>query len=690
MTSTATGATQGPGLTLSDVASLAHVQRPVVSRWRTRFAGSEHPFPSPIGEVEGVAQFDAEDVVGWLERTGLGNNAQARDDVAAYARPPGLSSRGDARQVAGASALLCLKAVTGLQLTGLCSEELLDLADEADPDDGFLYREIAGLGQAATACAGYVDRLADASYGPARAFEKRLADRFRLHHDGSARTALSDDARRLVARMAAGLAEAVDLQPPVFVDPTCGGSDLLVEVAGLLAEVPAPTMMTSDDDDDSCRLVRRRLRVHDLHREPLVRDDNGGFQLSRPLVLLAQFPSAGAPSMTDLEILSAIDDVVLQMDARQLAVVVAPAAVLTDRPASAEAARIRDGLLRSDRVRAIVRLRRGLLLSAPRQSLAWWALGPAYPEVRVGDRWTLVGDLADVELDQAAVEDLVTDVVAAMGDDRLTRSHAFRFLHRVRRPDLLGGPGSLVDHVVRRARRRTASGADVAIRVTELARSLGLGDDAGTADLSVEAAEHDDTEPSPELTVGHVLRRGAVRLVPGNRVDAAHLGGRDGARVIGPAELAGTLPWGGRRIDRLEFARAYPSGRLTRPGDVVFCTSPSVAARVDVDGGSVVVSPARVLRPVDGKAMTITPDVLAADINAVPPRAKHWRTWPVRRTPRGQAEPLGDALTALRREREAARDRLAQLEELTGLLVAGVTGQVLAIRKPSTSRQEGR
>lgn len=697
-------------ITLPDVARLAQVQRPVVSMWRTRCADSDDPFPPPVDVVDRVEQFDAEAVGAWLERTGRGNNPDVRNDLAAFSRPTGASSLGDDSYVRAVTALLCLKVVTGAQLTGLEPNDLVHLADDADPSDTYLSREIAGLGADASAVAAYTDSLADAAYSPARAFELLMADRFRQRRQGHTQTALREDARQLVARVAQGLAQAVDLQPPVFVDPTCGGSDLLIEVAALYADGPAPTVMTSDDDADICRLVRRRLRVHDLHREPLRVDADGAFEVSGQAVHIAQFPSAGAPAMTDIDILSAIDSIVLQMDERQLAVVVAPAGILTDRLASAECEAIRDGLLRSDRVRATLRLPKGVLVNASRQPLALWALGPAHPDVHVGDRWTVVGDVGDRKLDDAAIDDIVTDVVAAMGDRSFVRAHAFRFARRVNTGSLLAGRGALLARVATVRKPVARTGADIAVRVGELTGSVALTDDAGSPTLVVEAAEHDDAKPMATLTLGQAVELRAVRLVPGNRVDEDHLHAESGARVIGPEELAGVLPWGGRFVDRLVLAGTYKAGRLTLPGDVVFCTSPRAVARVDIEGGSVVLSPARVLRSSDvDRADRVVPEVLAADINAVPARETQWRFWQVRRTPKDQAQPLVESLLAIERERAAAKSRLAQLDELADLVTDGVTSRSVTVRlrpqqrsgdppattatdqrPPAQSRQKGR
>ena len=90
--------------------------------------------------------------------------------------------------------------------------------------------------------------------------------------------------------------------------------------------------------------------------------------------------------------------------------------------------------------------------------------------------------------------------------------------------------------------------------------------------------------------------------------------------VIGPSEVLGEAAIGSRRIDLLTFAAAYPSGRLTEPGDVVVSASPRVGAIVDTEGGSVVQAPARVLRITAAGRSHFLPAVLAA--------RREGRNWP--------------------------------------------------------------
>ncbi|HET7326481.1 MAG TPA: hypothetical protein VFJ14_04265, partial [Nocardioidaceae bacterium] len=159
-------------LSLADVAALCHVQRPVVTMWRRRSEATAWPFPQPVSWVRGEERFDVAAVVEWLERTGRGNNPDFRADAAGFAKPTGLGTLDDTVVNQGLAALLCLKVITGEDLSAHPAATVLDLADDADPDDVFLRREVEALDDRLTACAGFADLLADAAYSSAEAFER--------------------------------------------------------------------------------------------------------------------------------------------------------------------------------------------------------------------------------------------------------------------------------------------------------------------------------------------------------------------------------------------------------------------------------------------------------------------------------------------------------------------------------------
>jgi hypothetical protein len=141
--------------------------------------------------------FDADEVAAWLETTGRGNNTEARNDVAAFARMPAPQCRAQGRPPAmlnGLTALLALKVITGQELgrstrmncwtppmkrTRMTCSSIPSLKPWA--------AELSGL-------AGFADRLADSAFSAPAAFEKLLSLRFREGLREHSDTALTDPA----------------------------------------------------------------------------------------------------------------------------------------------------------------------------------------------------------------------------------------------------------------------------------------------------------------------------------------------------------------------------------------------------------------------------------------------------------------------------------------------------------------
>jgi hypothetical protein len=718
-------------MTMSDIAALARVQRPVVSVWRTRAARSDTPFPSPVSRRRGQDLFDAHQVGQWLTDTHRGNNPEASLDAAAHATPD--DSAGAAGSTLRAvTALLALRSQLGMPLGTLSDADLLDAADEHDPDDALFYREIDDLGATRGSLVGYVDALVEAAYGEAPAFERILADRFRLDLQGHGETARSDTTRNDTARsdtalsgpalellaltasaLAATQGSDVGNVNPVFVDATGSAGDILLAVAHARADAGGDlTVLTPHDDGDPARLLRRRLLVHGITRVGLEVQQSGSFVVTGTAVHIAQLPPANRAAMTPTEMLSAVDQIVLQMTNDQLGVVIAPSAVLNDAGLSRESDELRSTLLRSGRVRAIVRLPAGLLIHKPRQAQALWVLGAAHALVPLADRWTMVADLTATPLIEAVIDDLISDLIAALGDRGTVRAHAFRFARFVLTRTLLASRDSLVAGARTVASSPHTHGAALAVRVDELlalvtsprtAATLAatLETDAapglsGLARLSTSApsptgpAAHTPAGSAATQTVEQLIASRHLRYIPGNRLDEGDIAeggkGAGGIRLIGPAEVLGDTALGHRSIDRLRFAAGYPSGRVTEPGDVVFTTVPHPAAMVDREGTSVVLFPARILRISTDDPNGLLSELLAADINALPPGHRRWQRWRLRQIRHSQRGALADALASVRLEQERAHERLAHLDELTSLLMAGITAGSLRV-SPSVGPQ---
>lgn len=670
-------------LSKPDIAALARVQRPVVTMWVSRNRRGAHPFPSPVAAGVGPDLYRADEVVAWIAARGLGNNDTLAEDLALHAVLGHESGLGAGTVFAGVTALLCAKVQLGVQLSELGVDDLLDEADELDPDDEYLYREIEALGDETALLARYVDAMADAAYTPAQAFEALMARRFRLGLRTLAEAALRPTVLGLAARIAAALTPD---ERAVFVDPAVDGSDLLVALRSVLPEFEEPVAMTGYADTTSSRLARRRIAVHEwrVRRAP----DGGfafGFVVEGPATFLTQFPAPGATDQSDTEILAAIDDIAVQMGDGQSAVIVGPAHVLVDPLPDRAAESIRSALLRSDRVRAVLRLPEGLMVARPGLSTAIWVLGAADRSVRAADRWTVLADLGGVELDESATLGVVSDVLAARGTWDALRAHAFRFGAVYKTASLLAS-GSLAPPRPRRVRRPRHTAGESAGRVVQLVAEVNdrVERVAGRLELSV---EYHVAEPPVPMSAGDLVARRELKILPGNRIGSGELSA-GAVPVIGVDEVLGRAEWGERGIDRLDFTAHCPNGRYTEPGDIVFCTGPEFGVIVDAEGSSVVLAPARVLRVTDPAESGLVPELIARHLAAAGigdrtagavRRGKPWQTWEIPRIDPRDVPAVTATLTRLRRRRTQAAEVVAGLDRLTDALVDGVGRGALTV-----------
>jgi len=191
-----------------------------------------------------------------------------------------------------------------------------------------------------------------------------------------------------------------------------------------------------------------------------------------------------------------------------------------------------------------------------------------------------------------------------------------------------------------------------------------------------------DITPIPLSEVAHnapaaasvedLINDGHLKVVKGVRLGVEMLG-TEGLIVVTAADLGAPETIGAGRIDQLAFATQHPRASLTRPGDVVFRTSPTAAAWVDVDGSKVVVSPARVLRITAGDPGGLVPEVVAADIAAAPAGPGAWKRWVLRRVAPNTITPLRRALADIATVRADLEQRAARLNDYANLIIAGAT-----------------
>jgi hypothetical protein len=665
-------------LTLSDIADLAQVQRPVVSMWRARTADTDRPFPSVFERHDGRDVFLGDEVVTWLEQTGRGNNPAVRQDVAAAAAldvlPPG------DRQVVvnGLMALLVLKTQLGIAMDGLSAVDLLDLADDVDPEDRSIHREIAALGDDAGLWARHADVLASAAFTPAGAANVLVGRHRRLGLSDVTAYALAPEVLRLVAGLVFEFtseeAAAVALVAPF------GDAGLLTGI-GDDRQDPGVVALP-DTDTPAARHARRVLLIQGWEVVEAVEDDGLVFPAAGSTVV-AQLPSATRPDLTDSQIVEALGDVEAALPGDAHAIVVGPASVLCGRlPQALQSARAT--VLRSGRVRAILRLPSGLWPARSRQELAMWIFAPGPADVRSDRHRTAVADLRSVRLDTAVVEDVVTDVAVVANPQLDPYGHAFRFSRFVVTSRLIASSGDLVPAHPGRVRDHRPP-ADFAF---EIAAQFGQAA-TPTAALAPWQVRPGEVAGVTTVPLGHLIEAGDVRLVQGNRLDPADVTGDTGARVHTTETLTGVSPAGSVLIDRLRLAAEYPRSRYTQPGDVVFCTAPRPAAVIDREGFSIVAAPARVLRLAPNAQPGLLPEVLAQAISQAS-GSGGWRLWPVPLIPAAQIDAVRSALAAVAEAREAAAARVTTLDALAAGLVRGVaSGSVTLVGPVDPAQMEG-
>lgn len=649
----------GLKLSLLDVSRVAKVQRPVVSTWRARSKPTDTPFPAPCETSNHQELFAAEDIVTWLQRTGRGNNPNAAQDIALYAA--------NAREhFEVLSALLVLRAFTGRNLHSMDPEDVVDLADELDPDDEFLFTEIEQNTHVLAPLLTLADELSNAAYSPVAAFEKLLKD-----HPRSVRT--EAQFAPAATHLLAATALALSGERKIFHDATLDQGETILALADTVGESENMTLALTHHVDSASRLALRRLRLQAFTRENLTLETLN--PRTRGLVTVAHFPTRRNPDLTAEHILTAIDEITLNMDSTQAAVVLAPAALLTDALPTAEATHLRDAVLRSGKIRAAVRLPAGLLLSKPRQPMGLWVMGQERTDIPVGERWMMIADLTSKKLNTAHRHDLATDLLASMQDLPTIRARAFRYGRLMQTSVLLAGDGNLCKprQAPHRRSAPTKDAATLQVHAETVLDTLNTSPGPQPLTFSLEPIH---ATAAPPATLDELLCQYQLKLLPGTRLHPRDTTSDEGFIVLGLPELHGgsVKP---RRIHQLQLASSYPRAQLTEPGDVIFSPAGGPAALVDPDGAKIVEYPARILRIPETNPAGLINTVLATDIRSQ--TAGPWRRWQVRRFPPEHCANTKLALESINHQRQAARHRITQLDRLENLLIEGTTTATLRI-----------
>ena len=639
-----------PTLTMQSIADLTQVRREVVSMWRTRSAGSEHPFPPSLSSQELV--FEAGQVAAWLEATGRGNNPDAPLEVLLH------SSQFDEllEDLEASSTLLLIHDLVGGPLSALSTEEVLaataplDLGGLVPP--GRLTDLLLRSGLVRT-----IDELAEAAFS-GRGLLDRLVSCFIRPHGPWAAVALTPAGTAMLVEIVRGLLEHAHFR----IDPHgSGGLLLATALAAVLEDHAQPSLGLAEVDAED-PVSRAAVRMLAAHAGP---DAVGAPDPGTPHLALLLSQRVEDP----LAFVDQIESVLLDLGPQDAAVVVGPSALLVEAIADEHVRTARDCLLLPTPedpapLRYAARLPKGLSRFGGRRRLAMWVFGTALPHA--GTDWTVYGEHADTPLEASAYAALTADVAAALTGGTALTAHAFLRSTRLATSALLRRR----EFVLTPFSRPSRGGGE------SLARLWELDDGLLEQTLTVQATGEDGTDPT--ISWADALD-GLAREIRGARLPAEAIGAPapGSVGVIGPEEVRAPERLGARAIDRLLLEQVTARSTLTAPGDVVFTAEGGAAALVDTAGGHVLQAPARVLRcRTDARRdRLLHPSAVAADIARQTGRDR--RTWRLRTVP-DDAVPALDAAAQRVQERRAHLHRqLSRLDRLEDELIQAVAAGTL-------------
>jgi N-6 DNA methylase len=693
-------------MTMTDIAELAGVQRPVVTKWRCRHPGS---FPAPVGGDEANPRFNPHEVANWLLTTGRIERERAEQELALFMLT-GLAANYQAQDaITAVTALICLRYLAGENdsLADGASDPVAAacmLASDFDPGDDVVLTEIRSIPPRASWLIGLVDDLIEASWGCREAFERVMA----IHHrfgpaaqvpSALITSALAPPLARLIAELS-GAGDRGRRGQLVVADPAAGSGDLLAEVVRLLGLDNPPRIAAAEPDPMLARLARRRMLVHGVQQRDLEIQIGGELPdtLGDPDVIVAQLPYQPGEARDLAAAINAVDNVALRLSPGRFAVVLGPAAALTDELPYSAAHDARVRLLADDMVEAVIRLPGGMLPFRPGYETALWVLTQAR-----GSRWqgrVLLADVSAQPLNHAVLGDLVEDVVTWRREGYQPGAHRRRYGQQMAVSDLIDRPRSLV--VSGRPASPRARAAEGNRRITDITGygaeldRIGAHATAARRHVPTEALASASLSPAVQ-SIGALLRTRRLILRKGTRIKKTHLSSPGHHAVLGTEEVAGVRRPGLRRIDREIFVQAYPNARLTEPGDILVTTTPRPSAMVDRDGFSIAEFPVRILRIPAAEVEQFTPRLLAALLFAdgsgtrAPGAVRAGRALEDQRVllfPPDQVRRLDQLLAGIEARRDLAREELGVLDELQAATIGGLIDGTLTLTNDELSGQE--
>ncbi|MEV4056773.1 hypothetical protein AB0J55_36675 [Amycolatopsis sp. NPDC049688] len=576
-------------------------------------------------------RFRRNEIVEWLRETGRGNNPDADLDAPAWSTPDGAS-------LEDLVTLLCLRSATGEELGELEHDDLVDMAEEIDPDDGYLLREVRAMSDVRPN-ARYVDDLAEASRGPTEALDRLECSRTARQRPTRE---LTDIAIDLIRTVAVGCAR--NLSPTRVPLVHAGGSHQLALALGTeFMELVVP----ESEQAANTRGLLRRAMIRGI--------ETGADEPPGPSVHLRSVVGSNPGA-----VFGEIEYVIDGLAGQSVALILGPASLLCDE-LSGDAEKERAELVRRGTLVFAARLPRGLWKEAHRQALGLWVcVGHTDAPLRVTD----IDKLDDLEPD-----DVASDVVAALNDDT---SRAFRYA-RLRERRAVLAKQAVVPQGTKAVRLVTTEPADHRDRVTAVTQRTAEPVPGFDVHVSSTAAHISVAWSS----LGQLKTQRLLSIKRGRRYD------QDDHDPLGTVHVVdGTGPTG-IRLDAIDAAQRHQHATRTEPGDVVYQSQKRPAAWVDPIGGALLCAPARIIRLARGAG--VGPHTLAAIINRLPEQAGDPLSWNVPQLTHNLRE-LDDALAAATTYEAQLHDRLDALRDLTGCLIDAVAEGALTIADRSYNR----
>ncbi len=667
-------------MSMTEIAELAQVKRPVVTTWRRRYPD----FPAPVAGDAASPQFDSRQIADWLITTGRDKDGRVEADLGLYT----LAGLGDGLPprdlIALVTALICVRAQDDEPLAGAgdLRRGLLRRAARLDPNDRYLRSELALLPADPQWLAAAVDELVEAAWGSQEAFERILSagNRFKAG-DLYVRT-VPPELARLVAGLSGASERARDRTIWVC-DPFAGPGDLLTAVADTAGPDYDLTFQAAEADGFLARLTARRLSVQGVGPDGLQLAISASLpeKWTAPDVIVTQIPYVPGESRSPAGVMDHLDDISLRLAPGSTAVVLGPADVLAgDLPAYSQAELTRAELLSSGTVEAIIKLPGGLTPFRPGYELALWVLTSACDSPWPG--WVLLADVSDRELTGEVTAALVEDVVTWRRDGYRPHAHTRVFGVQVKVSDLVNELRPLTARRSAAISRCVTTGSDLVSRVTDIEAGLNrLAANATSAKQSVQSQVAAGVPASlPRQTIGALAKSRRLIIKPGARLRGVSIGGDGHHDVLGVPELLGRVRCGNRRIDRIALA-AHQRAQLTEPGDVIVTTTPEFRVLIDHDGLAVAEFPAKVLRIPQTECDSFTPRTLAGLLaGQVPSLRPAGAVRPARRLEEHEIPLLTPAevgfldqfLTDLDARHETAQQELDLLAELRDVTLSGL------------------